>query len=228
MPTENDMSKSESVEGFVLAGGRSARMGRDKAFLRFRESTFLENALEVLRPVCLQVSVVFNQSQGHLIERLPAGTLAIFDIFEHRGALAGIHSALRHCHSEYALILACDMPFVTPGAIGKLVSLVREPKSTSAVVPAQPDGRVQPLCAVYRVEKCLPKLEEVLSKDVSISAGQFLGMIETKFIRPEDLGSDDRFFANVNSSVDYELMIAQESISCSNNAITVDLSEENY
>ena len=110
--------------GYILAGGKSSRMGRDKAFLKIGEKTFLENAVEILTPVCKQVKIVLNKSQTHFIEKLPEGISHIFDIHENRGAVGGIHAAFQDCKTEFAVILAVDLPFVTSEAIEKLCEII--------------------------------------------------------------------------------------------------------
>ncbi|MGI9055575.1 MAG: molybdenum cofactor guanylyltransferase [Pyrinomonadaceae bacterium] len=190
--------------GYILAGGKSSRMGTDKAFLKIGEKTFLENAVEILKPNCKQTKIVLNKSQNHLIEKLPDGVSYIFDRFENRGAVGGIHAAFTDCKTEYAVILAVDLPFVTSEAIKKLCEIILQEKDFSAIVPRQKDQRLQPLCAVYRVKDCLFNLEKIFSEDVSISAHDFLKTTETKIIETGDLGAIKNLFTNVNSPSDFE------------------------
>ncbi len=192
--------------GFILTGGKSSRMGRDKAFLKIGEKTFLENALETLAPVCKQVKIVLNRSQTHFIEKLPAGISYIFDIYENRGALGGLHAALKTCKTEFAVILAVDLPFVTSGAIESLCEMIADKKEISAVIPRQNDERLQPLCAVYRVKDCLPKAEELLSKNESVSVRGFLKTLEVKIIESKSLSQKENLLKNINSPVDFQSM----------------------
>ncbi len=190
--------------GYVLAGGKSSRMGRDKAFLKIGGKTFLENAVEILAPVCEQTKIVLNKSQKHFLEKIPEGVSHIFDIHENRGALGGIHAAFRNCETEYAVILAVDLPFATSEAIGKLCEIISVKKDFSAVVPCQTDGKLQPLCAVYRVKDCLPNAEEILSKPESASVRDFLETVRVKIIEAEDLAENRDLFLNINNQTEYE------------------------
>jgi molybdopterin-guanine dinucleotide biosynthesis protein A len=194
----------ELFSGYILAGGKSSRMGTDKAFLKIGDKTFIENAVEILAPVCEQVIIVLNKSQTHFIEKLPAKTPHIFDIYENRGALGGIHAAFQDCRTEFAIILAVDLPFVAREAIGKLCEIISDEKDISAIVPRQNDGRLQPLCAVYKVENCLPKLEEILLTDNSASVRDFLETIEMKIVNAKNLGFNKNIFTNINSPKDFE------------------------
>ena len=190
--------------GYILAGGKSSRMGTDKAFLKIGEKTFLENAVEILKSNCEQIKIVLNKSQNHFIEKLPAGVSYIFDIHENRGALGGIHAAFQDCQTAFAVILAVDLPFVTSKAIEKLCEIIVHENDFSAVVPRQTDEKLQPLCAVYQVKKCLPETENILLKADSISVRDFLKTIETKIIATGQLGANKHLFKNVNSPSDFE------------------------
>lgn len=193
-------------EGFVLAGGKSSRMKRDKAFLQIGKKNFIENAVEVLASVCEQVKIVLNKSQTHFIEKLPNEIPYIFDIYQNRGANGGIHAALNDCETEFAVILAVDLPFVTGETINKLCEIALDSKEFSAIVPRQNDNGLQPLCAVYRVADCLTKLEEILLKDDSASVKEFLETIRVKEIEAKNLGSNKNLFANINRPHDLNLL----------------------
>jgi molybdenum cofactor guanylyltransferase len=196
---------TNNFSGYVLAGGKSSRMGADKAFLKIGEKTFLENATRALKPNCGRVKIVLNKSQTHIIEKLPENAVHIFDIYENRGALGGVHAALKDCKTEFAIILAVDLPFVDEGAIKKLCEIVMGSKDFSAIVPRQNDRRLQPLCAVYQVKNCLPKLEEILSKNESSSVHDFLEMVETMIVDQTRLSDNENLFLNVNNSKDYKV-----------------------
>lgn len=190
--------------GYVLAGGKSSRMGADKALLKIGDQTFLENAVGILEPICEQVRVVLNRSQTGLTEKIPDGVSRIFDRFENRGALGGVHAALADCQTTFAVILAVDLPFVTGEAIEKLCEIISHENDFSAVVPLQADGKTQPLCAVYRVKDCLPKAEKLLSQTASASMRDFLEIIEAKELPTDSF--DQNLFANINSPTDYQIL----------------------
>lgn len=197
---------NRNFSGYILAGGKSSRMGADKAFLKFGDETFLERARKTLQKACEnRVKVVLNQNQTHFIEKLPPALSYIFDQFENRGALGGIHAALKDCQTDFAVILACDMPFVTSEAVQKLADIAPASEEFAAIVPVQPDGKLQPLCAVYRAAKCLPEIEKLLNDEVSPSMKDFLGTVCVKFIEHRELTRDaaqDLFF-NVNRPDDF-------------------------
>ena len=199
--------KTDNFSGFVLAGGKSSRMKADKAFLKIGGENFLTRAVKTLQSVCEnRVTVVLNQTQGNFIEQIPADVPHIFDVYENRGALGGIHAALTNCATKYATILAVDLPFVTPEAIEKLADITLSSNKFIAVVPRQNDERLQPLCAVYHARYCLPALENLLETSDSASVNDFLELIAPRFVNQNKLTADDSadIFFNVNHPLDYQ------------------------
>jgi molybdenum cofactor guanylyltransferase len=129
------------LSGFVLAGGKSTRMGQDKAAVNLNGRTLLEHALAALHDVCRDVAILGKYELY--------GTLAPVyeDIFPGCGPLGGIHAALSHSHTQYNLIIGVDTPFLAPGL---LAYLAQRATATGAVVTTpEIDDYPQPLCTVY-------------------------------------------------------------------------------
>jgi len=200
----------KNFSGYVLAGGRSSRMKTDKAFLEIGGETFLSRAVTRLSETCKNpVKIVLNQTQTDFIGRLPANVPHIFDTYENRGALGGIHAALTDCETKYAVILAVDLPFVTPETIAKLADITLSSNKFIAVVPRQADSRLQPLCAVYQSRYCLPALENLLNENASASVRDFLELIAPRLVEQSRLTTDQSkdIFFNVNHPADFEHII---------------------
>jgi molybdopterin-guanine dinucleotide biosynthesis protein A len=192
--------------GYVLAGGKSSRMGVDKAFLEINGQTFIERAVKNLSEACEnRVKIVLNRNQTHFIEKLPVEVRHIFDEYENRGALGGIQAALKDCETKYAIILAVDLPLVNSRTFVKLVEIAESSNKFIAVVPRQSDGRLQPLCAVYNVRFCLSPLENLLNQTDSASVRVFLELIAPRVIDQNKLSDDDSkdVFFNVNHPTDF-------------------------
>lgn len=202
---------SEKFDGYVLAGGKSSRMKTDKAFLEIGGETFLARAARTISSVCEnRVKIILNKTQTSFIERIPDRVPHIFDVYENRGALGGIHAALHDCQSKWAIILAIDLPLVTSEAIKNLARIALASKNFAAIVPMQSDGRPQPLCAVYRTRDCLLKLESLLKETASASVRDFLEFVPTRFVGQDELTvntSKDLFF-NVNRPSDFQMLIS--------------------
>lgn len=200
----------KDFSGYILAGGKSSRMGTDKAFLQISGKTFLENAVEIFQPVCgNRIKIVLNPNQTNFIEKLPDKVPYIFDIYINRGALGGIHAGLKNCSTEFALILAVDLPFMTSDAFGKLAKTASVSKEFSAIVSKQANGRLQPLAGVYRVNDCLKKLEQILTEKADVSVYNFLTLISAKHVEQKDLSSDENLLLNVNSHADLDLQLTK-------------------
>jgi len=186
------------IEGFILAGGASSRMGADKAHLRLGGRTLVGRAADALRHVSSKVSVVSSKPDAGAF-----GLPVVPDVFERRGAAGGLHAALAHASAEWGAVLSCDLPFVTGALFERLVSL-RGPDS-DAVAPLQADGRPQPLCALYARARCLRVLEELLRAG-ELRPRVLLSRVRTRWVPHAELADLDgaqRFFQNVNTPEDF-------------------------
>ena len=195
-------SQHEHFSGYVLAGGKSFRMGRDKAFLEINGKTFLQNAVDILTPVCEdRIKVVLNKEQTHFIEKLPKELPYIFDIYENRGPLGGIHAALKDCKTDYATIIAVDLPFIDLEFLKDLTEKMIKTRA-DVVSPKHENGKTEQLCSVYKRENSLPLLESLLSdQEKSVSVLNFIGKL--KNAERLKLKSEDKTFDNINKPQDY-------------------------
>jgi molybdopterin-guanine dinucleotide biosynthesis protein A len=141
------------VTGFVLAGGKSTRMGRDKAALELNGSTLLEHALMTLRSVCCEVAILGKR--GLYSKWAPVYE----DIYPECGPLGGIHAALANSRTEYNLIIAVDTPFLQPEFLSYMAE--RAVASGAVVITPEIAGYRQPLCTVY-ARAFLPVAERAL------------------------------------------------------------------
>jgi len=127
--------------GFVLAGGRSSRMGQDKALLELDGMTLVAWAVKSLRTVCEDVAISGGAAGVAAYGRV------IGDGQPGRGPLGGIVAALEQSGTEWNLFLAVDVPFV-PELVWQ--GLMERAEAGGAVaVMARCEGQVQPLCAAY-------------------------------------------------------------------------------
>jgi len=139
------MSGATEVTAFVLAGGRSTRMGTDKAFVTLDGRTLLARALDVARAVTPDIHIVGDRG------KFAAWAPVVQDEFPGCGPLGGIHAALRSSSCDLNAILAVDLPFVTPALLQFLIERARHSAEAIVSVPRTAHGW-QPLCAVYRRE----------------------------------------------------------------------------
>jgi molybdopterin-guanine dinucleotide biosynthesis protein A len=186
----------DSIAGFILTGGQSRRMGTDKSRLMLGGRSFLEHIAGQLSLLTSCVTVVGNDTEAQL--KIPT----VPDVYPQWGALGGVHAALAACSAVWALIVACDFPFVTGELFARLASF-RE--GAEAVAPIQSDGIPQPLCALYRVEPCLGRADHLI-KSGERKPLALLQSVQTRwlsFAELSDLEGVDHFFDNINTPEDY-------------------------
>lgn len=192
------------TEGFILAGGASSRMGEDKSRLSLGGRTFVETTAAALRAVATRVSVVSSRAgaESH-------GLSVVEDLRDGLGALGGLHAALTACRAEWAAVVACDLPFVTGELLARLASMrsgaTDSTGAADAVAPVQDDGRLQPLCALYRARVCLEQVERMIRAG-ELRPRVLLSRVRTRLVAFEelrDLAGSARFFLNVNTPEDY-------------------------
>ncbi len=184
----------DDLQAFILAGGASSRMGTDKSQLPLEGQTFTERIAETLRKLTDSVSVVGREADA----RLPS----VADVYPQWGALGGLHAALAACKREWAIVVACELPFVSAELF---LFLAEKRVDHDAVVPVQEDGRPQPLAALYRVDPCRQRATEL------IEAGRrrpldLLEAVKThwiSFAEIRNLDQAERFFVNINTPSDY-------------------------
>ena len=200
--TQNKTLKSLTlmfdVQGFILVGGASRRMGQDKAQLRLGPETLLERIAAQLSAVTSSVTLVGSPQAyaGHVLPTVP-------DVYEKWGALGGIHAALSAAKTDWIIVVACDLPFVTRDLFERLKSFANE--SVDAIVPIQPDGRPQPVCALYRRETCLPETERLV-REGEHAPRALLRSVRTDyalFKELSDLRGAENFFLKLNTPEDF-------------------------
>jgi molybdopterin-guanine dinucleotide biosynthesis protein A len=193
------LSNMFDVEGFILVGGQSSRMGSDKAQLLFGARTGVEHIAAALRPLTPKVRLVGARSEHAGLENVP-------DTFAGWGALGGIHAALAACQSEWAVVAACDLPLVSGELFARLWQFANQDDPFDAIVPIQPDGRPQPLCAIYQRESCLAVATRLIAEDEH-KPRTLLTSVRTRWVKFDeisDLPGAQSLFLNVNAPTDYE------------------------
>jgi molybdopterin-guanine dinucleotide biosynthesis protein A len=182
---------------FVLAGGRSSRMGQDKAFLLFGGRTLLDRALATAQAAVPQVRIVGSSEKFENFDE------TVEDQFPNHGPLAGIHAALRASDCDYNLILAVDMPFVESDWLVYLLEQARTSQAT--VTLSRGDGAWQPLCAVYRRE--FADLAEPALQAGCNRIDALFPQAKLRIIGAEELtsrGFSPEMFRNLNTPEEFE------------------------
>lgn len=193
------------VTGIVLAGGESRRMGKPKAFLKIGGKQLIQYPLALLNSICPEVFVVSKKPE--LYSKF--NVKGIQDEVD-AGPMGGIYTGLREASYPWAIVLACDMPFVTREILEGLIRQIRPQSDLQAVIPLAPEksGKElmkQPLCALYS-KQAIPTLEK------KISSGQ-ISLIESfsepgaRFMHWLSLDPKDReaiSFRNLNDPKEFK------------------------
>ncbi len=186
-------SPAPAVTAFILAGGKSTRMGADKAFVTLDSRTLLARAIDLARSATPDVRIV-----GDPVKFAPFAPV-VEDVIRNCGPLGGIHAALRSSQTELSLILAVDVPFVPPALLQYLISRARNSASATVTV-AKAGGGWQPLCAVYRREFAAAAEKSLRAGHYKIDA--LFEATQTQLITVEELeaaGFSPRVFRNLNT-----------------------------
>ena len=195
----------ENISGVILAGGRSRRLGRDKAMEPVGGQPLICRVMDRVRQVTQEmVVVVADEERGQALPLGESARVAV-DIYPDKGSLGGIFSGLSAAREPWALVVACDMPFLNLDLLRRLVSL-RE--GMDAVVPVL-EGRPEPTHALYS-RACLPHIEARLRAD-DLKISGFFDQVRVRYVPEEDIARFDPDFLsffNVNSPPDLERALA--------------------
>ncbi len=192
------MKNSASI---ILAGGRSTRMGSNKALLPLpgkERLTFIEQLLSTLTPLCAETILVAGDAADAANYVLP-GVHVVTDKMPDQGPLMGLYSGLSAIHMQRALVVAVDMPFIRPSLVAFLLS---QPQSDSLLVPLV-NNVPQVLLALYP-HTILPLVEQLLQRGRH-DPRSLLEVAPVQYI-PEDhlraLDPDLCSFVNINTPQD--------------------------
>jgi len=192
------MEALPDVTAFILAGGKSTRMGTDKAFVKYNGHTLLARALDLARSITSKVFIVGSP------EKFAPFAPVVEDIFRDCGPLGGIHAALKASSTELNLMLAIDTPFVSSTFLRYLMSKAQGAPEATVVVPRS-GGRRQPLCAIYRRE--FADVAETALRARQNRINRLFDEVRTRVLEEEELdavGFSPVLFRNLNTPEELE------------------------
>ena len=188
------MADNLSISGFILAGGKSSRMGTDKALLMFQDKPLLLHMINRIEPFCDKVAISGQNSQyaNFEVEMIP-------DLYPDCGPIAGVFSALKYTSSDWNLMVSVDVPFVNNELFNVLISNIGE---SDCVIPKHISG-VEPLIALYN-RRTLPVIEKMItSGDYRLT--NLLSKLSTSYVDCNELiKKHPRLFMNINRMEDYQ------------------------
>ena len=187
-----------ALTGVLLAGGRSRRMGADKAALRFRGELLLPQLAGRLADCCDQVIVV--RREGQELPALPQGVRVVQDLVPGMGPLGGLLTGLAAAPTPFVFLAACDLPLLDVGLIRWLGA---HPARAADVLLPQRDGHAEPTHAIYGA-RCLGAIKQAMLSG-ELGMGTWLGALRVQRIPEEQWRAahpDGRSFLNVNTPAD--------------------------
>ncbi len=191
------------ISAAVLAGGKSSRMGTNKALLELRSCRIIDHALNELHQVSNDVLLITNTPEVY--RGLTVRTAS--DVLPGYGPLSGIHSALVHAKNDSVLVVACDMPFVD----ANLARLMMDSAADFDVVIPKVDGYYEPLFAIYG-KKCISAIEQCVQQG-KLRVVDFFAYVKVKCVNKKEIAAVadlERVFYNVNTPK--ELALAKKLI----------------
>ncbi len=185
----------------ILYGGKSRRMGRDKAELKIDGKTFFEHIAGELKS--FEELILSLDS----LEKYPEMKYtAVTDVYPDCGPMGGIHAALTKCDSDALLVVSCDLPLFRSELGDYLVKQLTG--ETDAVVPVTSDGRIHPLCAVYRKQTV-----SVFEKHLKIGSYKILDAykdMRVKYIPMDRTPCSEKWLRNINTPQEYDALCGQK------------------
>jgi len=189
------------IRGYVLAGGKSSRMGSDKALLNIEGLTAIEQQCEILESFCARGVFIAGARSSELSKfSWPVIQDSVLD----QGPLFGIISALQHAENGIALILAVDLLAISTAALtAVLAACSQDVDSECDVFFAQSrqdpsENGAQPLCAAWRVESSLPVLSQQLEQGQRSVMKAWLGL------KRQGVLISESHLININLPSDFE------------------------
>ncbi len=181
----------------ILAGGKSKRMGQDKAFLDVAGQLVIERILEKVLPLSDDVFISTNAPQKYQ----QFGLRIVKDIYPGKAALGGIYSAIQAAKHDYVLVVACDMPFLNSQLLNYLINLAPTADVIAPlIVPPQPET----MHTIYS-KKCVPAIEPKLHQNKLRIIG-FFEDVAVHFVTKDQISKfDPDFYSFVNMNTPQDL-----------------------
>ena len=200
-------TKLTGVTGVILAGGRSSRMGSNKALLPYRGGLFIESIHRQLSNLFPEVLLITNTPEQY--DFLPCRKAG--DIHPDMGALAGLQSGLFHSSTEHIFAVACDMPYLDD----RLIRYLTGRRHRGDVVIPESEAGFEPLHAIY-AKGCLPHMEASLLANRRRIVS-FFDKVDIVTVQRSVTAAFDpsfRCFSNINTPDDYYALRGAEQGTC--------------
>ena len=183
----------------IQAGGRSSRMGQDKALKPFLGRPLIQRVVERLSPIADEILVTVNRPDDYTFLHLGL----VPDLLPGRGPLGGLYTALARASAPIVAVVACDMPFAS-AALLELAAVLLVREGVDVVVPRSRGG-LEPLHAVYRRLTCLPVIRSAVEAG-QLKAIDWFPAVRVRELTPREVAAADPSglaFWNINTPAEF-------------------------
>jgi molybdopterin-guanine dinucleotide biosynthesis protein A len=188
------MEISTNLSGYILAGGKSSRMGSDKALLLVQDESMMNRMIRLLEPFCKTIAIS-GEKTGYnefKVEIVP-------DLYTDCGPISGIISSLKHSSTEWNLLISVDVPFMNEAFIQYMIFHIGH---YDCIIPEH-DGRFEPLMGLYN-RQIIPVVEEMISQG-DYKLMRLLSKLKVRYVNCNSLIKQyPRLFVNINLPGDYQ------------------------
>jgi len=183
----------------IQAGGESTRMGINKAMMDFLGEPLIARVITRVSSLSDDIFIITKEPQ----EFNKFSVRIIKDVIPGKGAIGGLYTALVEAKYEFVAVVACDMPFVNMDLLKKAYEVLLEYHADVAI-PKTGEG-YEPLHAVYRIQKCLPAIQNALATEKKRLVSWFpdVNVVEMKSNLIDQFDPEHTAFINVNTRDEY-------------------------
>jgi molybdopterin-guanine dinucleotide biosynthesis protein A len=188
------------MTSIILAGGKSSRIGRNKALQVIESKSLIQWVVD--RLVIISTEIIIATAHGEAIPCSSAVRIkTAADIYPGKGPLVGIYSGLIASSSSRAIVVGCDTAFLSVGLLEYMTQIC----STFDVVIPRIKNELEPLCAVYS-KNCLAPIQDLLEQD-ELRIRKLFSMVKVKYVEEDEINRFDPkhlSFFNINTQDDLE------------------------
>lgn len=201
----------KKINGIILSGGKSSRMGEDKALLKVGTKSIIEIMIAKLKPFCNKIIISADETEKYS----QFGYKVVPDKFKNSGPLAGIYSSLLESNTERNFVISCDLPLVSQNIIERLISNI----STKEIILPVTGEKYHQLCGVYS-KSVLENVESILNAEVekrrkgegengrgkrNTSVKRLLEVSQVEFVDVTSISGENEFL-NMNTAEDFDVI----------------------
>lgn len=188
------MSEKVSIAAYLLAGGKSSRMGKDKGLITLADKPMVKYAIETMDAIGLSPTIVANND-----EYASLGFPLIKDLIPDKGPMGGLHTAMEDNQATYVFLVSCDLPFVPKEAFQKLIDSIND----QPIIVSEFMGKINPLFALYHKD-----LKDQITKNIEeekLKMQDFISETSCEKIDMQDLVlQSPKRFTNINTPEDLD------------------------